>query len=279
MVSSRSECLPLHSEPTHFATFYCDDSRWAHRVHPLVGPRGPQPDLLEPFCDAIRSSHPNATLVLLTDSRTSAPRCFDEVIRREVDPEALMLERFRHHRQFLVEQSRGARVAFLDSDCLLVRPLDAFRHSFDFAVTRRTQRGSRPFNNGVLLARTENKAPLVALYEALLTRLGQRPLSEQAWGGNEQVLASLLLAHGKGPRIRVGELRIRVLEASLYNALPEHDQGREVARILHFEGDRKPQMIREARRRISPRGPPMPRSPGRSWKEAAGAFPRQPAAP
>jgi hypothetical protein len=211
---------------------------------------------------SLRIHYPEARLVLLTNEVARRAELPPELELRlgDYDDTRLMLERVRAYRDTVRDAAPGTTLLFLDTDMLAIRRFDELMApEIDLAVTVRNV-PKMPINGGLIVARTEHHAAVVAFFDRLVACCEALSDDEMRWDG-DQIALFRLLDPPPHPMLtlrteRRGDLTVRFAPARVYNQTPRPGflrfcLFRPGARLLHFKGARKAEMPLYARRFLS----------------------------
>ena len=231
-----------------FVTFHTTDRTWENSAHPYGGNKSPHTELLPYFIASIRSSCRSARIVLLTDEHSQADPGFDTVIRTEVRPEKLMLERAYAQLAYLAGCEEGQHIVLIDTDTIVVRDVsDVFAIEFDVAVTIRDSpqydfEKRMPYNNGIVYLR--NTQSTQDYLRSVIECNEEMEEELHAWSGNQFAVLSLLGRQEPYEVVRIGSAKVLILPCDPYNYTPDTTSERIHEKfILHFRGNAKRNMI------------------------------------
>ena len=201
---------------------------------------GVDASLPEVMVRSVRLAMPQARIVQFTDEATPAVAGVDEVIRRPVSDDELMIARLEHLANF---EHREA--VFLDTDIIVRRDLaEVFSLPFDVALTRRYGElvvaeddpfrrhfpsgnliDYMPYNAGVMFSRTQD------FWVDCLKACEAMHANFRRWYGDQMALKAVVDRE---------YYAVYELAEPLLNYAPEHATDfPEDALILHFKGGRK----------------------------------------
>jgi hypothetical protein len=224
-----------------------DDRRWLARF-------------LNASAQSVRRACPGARVTVITDEHTALPDGFhaDRLIRRRIDPAALMYERKLAERDYLRSPEYGGCTVFLDVDCVVLRDLSAvFERQFDVALTWRGWPALEQFiNEGVILVRPGAAArafydELLACYDSLLDNAAARDYYHcdlRRQRGSQLALATLVnfdfFSRHTPQAMRLNDVDVAFFPCETHNYSPSApaDLAEDNLRdrlVLHFKGERK----------------------------------------
>lgn len=226
-------------------TFHVPTLRWANSPHRYGGNRRPYTELITDFVKSIRRSSPRAEIVLLTSNDSvDIERLFDNVVYFEINDAFLMLERLRCQRSYRA-QNPGP-IAFLDTDVLVLRPLESiFEMNFDAAVTvrdrpRHEREIEMPYNNGVWFLKGMKRDAELTFLDHLICTNEAMHRDAYAWAGNQWAVVRTLGRRSAWERLNWFDLEVLILPCTQYNHAPESIDEKCMDRhILHFHGSYK----------------------------------------
>ncbi len=194
---------------------------------------------------SIRRSNPGSRCVVLTDAHTERLDVLgaDEVVRMDVDVQSLMLARMRAQIEYLSRPDLVGPVILLDSDMLVVQPIDAvFDGEFAVGVTHREDEPKMPYNGGIYFIQDGRLPRAVQFFERMLEIYLTKYGEYATWWGDQMALRDIVEESLAGDRAT----DVRVFPCAAFNFSPAYgsvyvDILREPLRasIWHFKGKRK----------------------------------------
>jgi hypothetical protein len=200
-----------------------------------MGPRSkPILDMAQSLIQSAKQHMPDVEIYHLTDGITRSPEGVTGTIR--IGGSLPMAVR----RVSLHEQCQGDWL-FVDTDIIFRRSVEeVFADPFDVALTDRDGTITNeadyarimPYNIGVVFSRSPDFWTMIKGY------LVQMPEAYQQWEGDQRVVCELM-KHNHG-------FNVKILPGSKYNYPPKSADDKHDASILHYKGQRKKWLIKEA---------------------------------
>jgi hypothetical protein len=181
-------------------------------------------ELLQSFAFRLKSIHPEARLVILSDPSTAKflTKVGFEVFMGQVSRETLLLDRLKIFRAFLEMAADNSYVVLIDYDIILNRKLTITdRVDFDVAYTFRNRARSFPLNGGLVGARA-NIASRDFFAKVLEAYASLSPDKLPWWGDQIGVweVASQWISEPASGIFKVGPTALLLLDAEEYNWTP-----------------------------------------------------------
>lgn len=205
--------------------------------------------------------HPNCRKVLLTDEHTEFHLSSDiEIIRKKIDPEALMLSRMRCQVEFLEQQNPQSHFVFLDSDIVINGSLEElFANDFEVGLTYVCPRNRdsfaerMPINGGLFFFKGSQETSALNFMKGVYSCYQEETVEGyEHWWGDQNALMEFVgrdrFSQRESDSLSVGDLQIMLLPAEEYNFSPRNEM-KNIRRpyaekkVLHFRGPRKRLML------------------------------------
>lgn len=145
---------------------------------------------------ALRSAsvhHPACRKVILTDEATEFPNIDPsvQVIRRDIDPRKLILERTISQINFLKHDDHFSHVVMIDADMLINGDLESiFHQEMDLGLTYRNS-SKMPINGGFIAIASHGRLHAIRFLERV-ARLMSAGTTDQFWWGDQHALIEAL---------------------------------------------------------------------------------------